>query len=135
MTDSLPIEEGITNDKVTFTESDDIGNILRILRLNQGYSIVVLSKKLGIAPNDISRIERSLSELPAEQVLRNWLKKLGCKNNTNNILKLARSHRISHTVRLKSKDPSNSDLVRIIEAYKDDELDDTDRALLAVIAR
>lgn len=135
MQDKLPIEDGITNDKIEFNEADDIGDILRLLRLNQGYSIPHMSKKLGMSVNRISKIERSLSQLPNEATLRTWLDKLGCKKNTNKILKLARSHKVSHNVRLHSKDTSNADLVRIIEAYKDKQLTETDRALLSVIAR
>ena len=131
----LPIEKGITNNEVTVKETDDIGHILRVLRLNQGYSIVKVSKMVGLPTQKISAIERSMSEIPSESLLRMWLKKLGCKDNLKQILELAREHQVKHWINLKSKDPSNSDLVRLIYLYRDGKLSSLDRALLTIIGR
>lgn len=132
---SLPIEQGIPNNKLTFQETDDFGRILKILRENQGYTIVSMSKKLSMATDKISRIERSLSELPSEVVLRKWLSKLGCKDNLKHLMTLARQHRVVHHLRLHSNDISNADMIRILDAYRDQSLTPLDRALLGVIAR
>lgn len=131
----LPIEKGITNNEVTVNETDDIGHILRVLRLNQGFSIIKVSKMIGLAPQKISAIERSQAEIPSESLLRQWLKKLGCKDNLKQILALAREHQVKHWVSLKSKDPSNSDLVRLIYLYRDGKLSPLDRSLLTIIGR
>lgn len=130
-----PIEKGIPNNQLTFQETDDFGAILKILRENQGYTIVRMSKMLSLATDKISRIERSLSELPNEIVLRKWLSKLGCKDNLRQLMTLARQHRVVHYLRLHSKDESNADMIRILDAYRDQKLTPLDRALLGVISR
>jgi transcriptional regulator with XRE-family HTH domain len=132
---SNPIEQGIPNNQLTFQETDDFGAILKILRENQGYTIVRMSKMLSLATDKISRIERSLSELPSEVVLRKWLSKLGCKDNLRQLMTLARQHRVVHYLRLHSKDESNADMIRILDAYRDQKLTPLDRALLGVISR
>lgn len=116
-------------------ETDDVGHILRTLRENHGYTLQEVCKMIGISAEKISKIERSHASLPNEAVLRMWLQKLGCKENLRQILLLAKQHRINHYVKLKGKDRSNSDLVRIIETYKDGLLSEFDRDLMAVIAR
>ena len=131
----LPIERGISNNEIVFKETDDFGSILRVLRENHGISLVSLSKKLGIGTETISKIERSLSGLPNEDTVRKWLEKLGCKDNVPELLRLYRQHKVMHSIRLHSKDPSNADLIRLIEAYKDQTLTDLDRDLLALIGR
>jgi transcriptional regulator with XRE-family HTH domain len=131
----LPIENDISNNELHFEETDDFGRILRILRENQGYTIIKMSKMISIAPERISKIERSLSEIPNEQVLRIWLTKLGCKDNLRKLMLLARKHRVVHWIRLHAKDESNADLIRLLDAYRDKILTDFDRALLGVIAR
>jgi len=129
------MDEYIPNDEMTFEETDDFGNILRTLRENQGYTIVRLSKMISLPPEKISKIERSLSEIPNEQVLRIWLKKLGCKDNARKLINIARTHRIVHWIRLHSGDESNADMIRLLDRYRDQSLSPMDRALLQVIAR
>ena len=131
----LPIERGITNNEVVFKETDDFGSVLRVLRENHGISLVILSKKLGLGAESISKIERSLASLPNEDVVRKWLEKLGCKDNLPELLRLYRQHKVMHSIRLHSKDPSNADLIRLLEAYKDQTLTELDRDLLALIGR
>lgn len=131
----LPIERGITNNEVVFKETDDFGSILRILRENHGMSLVTLSKKLGIGTETISKIERSLTSLPNEDKIRSWLEKLGCKDNLQQLLRLYRQHKVVHSLRLHAQDPSNANIIRILEAYKDKTLSELDRDLLALIAR
>lgn len=135
MSNELPIERGITNNEITFRETDDFGSILRVLRENHGMSIASLHKKIGVSVELISKIERSVSGLPTEDVVRRWLGVLGCKDNITELLNLYRSHKVVHSLRLHSKDPSNADLIRLIEAYKDQTLTELDRDLLALIGR
>lgn len=134
-TPRLPIEDGFTNPQLRFEETDDFGNVLRTLRLNHGISITVLSKRLGISVSDISSIERSDKDLPDEKTLAKWLDKLGCTTNKRHLMLLAKKHIVTHRVKLHAKDPANSDMIRLIQAYKDQILTDYDRALLSVIAR
>lgn len=127
--------ESKSNNELRFQETDDFGDILRILRENQGYTLVRMSKMLSMPTYAISKIERSLSELPSEVVLRKWLQKLGCKDNLRQLMTLARQHRVVHHLRLHAKDESNADMIRILDAYRDEKLTPFDRALLGVIAR
>ena len=134
-TDNLPIEEGIENNQLRFEEVDDYGLILRTLRMNQGYTIVSLAKMLNKPPQYISRVERSEAEIPNDVVLREWLKKLGCKDNLKSLLTKAHTYRVIHTIRLHSGDISNPDMIRLIDAYKDKSLSPLDRDLLKLLAR
>ena len=131
----LPIERGISNNELRFKETDDFGSILRVLRENHGISLISLSKKIGIGPESLSKIERSLAKLPDEHTIRSWLEKLGCKDNIPELLNLYRGHKVIHSLRLHSKDPTNADLIRILSAYKDKTLTDLDRDLLALVGR
>ena len=116
-------------------QTQDVGNILRELRQNHGWTIEQVSKKISLHPQKISRIERSAIDLPPEHTLRLWLEKLGCdKTATRNILNLARLHRVVHTIRLRGKDQSNADMIRIINAYRDETLTPFDRDMLSLIA-
>lgn len=117
-------------------QTQDVGNILRELRENHGWSITQMSKKIGLHPQRISKIERSVIDLPPEHILREWLSKLGCdKQATRSILNLARQHRVMHTISLRGKDQSNADMIRIINAYKDETLTQFDRDMLSLIAQ
>lgn len=131
----LPIEEGYTNNQLTFEETDDFGSILRTLRLNHGTSLTLLAKKMGIAPQVISKIERSEREMPDDNTLRRWLDKLGCKDNKRHLMNLAARHKVSHTIKLYMKDESNADMIRLMNAYKDKILTPLDRALLSLVGR
>lgn len=131
-------EEGLSNNEVSeqhFEQVQDFGNVLKLLRLNQGYTIETLSKKLSITPQKIGQIERSLSEIPDEFSLRRWLKALGCKDNVNKLIELSRRHRVSHTIRLHSKEECNADMIRLLDKYRAKELTDFDKALLSLIGR
>lgn len=134
-TDNLPIERGKTNNELHFEDTDDFGIILRILRENQGLTITKLSKMLSIDVARISRIERSLSEVPNEVVLRTWLQKLGCKDNLRKLLLIARKHKVVHSLHLHMKDESNADMIRLLDAYRDKILTPLDRHLLSVMCR
>jgi len=131
----LPIERGLTNNQLSFEETDDYGAILKVLRENQGLTIVKLSKMISLSPTKISQVERSLSEIPNEVVLRSWLQKLGCKDNLKKLILIARTHRVVHFLRLHSKDTANADMIRLLEAYRSKTLTPLDRSLLSVIAR
>src|SRR5690606_15272748 len=111
------------------------GAILRTLRNNQGYTLQQLSKKIGLIPSKISDIESSRRELPTEQKLRQWLTALGCKDNLNHLLLLARTYRIKHWVSLNQGDSSNPDIVRIMDTYRIGELSHYDRLLMTLIGR
>lgn len=131
--DISPIERGLTNNEIMFEQTDDFGTILRVLRENHGITIVKLSKMISMDPAQISKIERSLSEVPHEVVLRNWLKKLGCKDNLRKLMNIARTHRVTHTIKLHSKDTSNADLIRLLDAYRDKILTQFDKHLLSIM--
>lgn len=134
----LPAEDGISNNEVSekfFEQVQDFGSVLRTLRQNQGYTLEVMSKKLGKPPLSISNIERSVTNLPSELELRDWLKKLGCKDNLNKLIELSRRHRVNHSIRLYPREESNADIIRVIEAYKTKSLTSFDRALLSLIGR
>jgi predicted transcriptional regulator len=128
-------EEYIPNNKkkYEYSVSQDFGSILRELRENIGISIQKLSKRTGITPARISSVERCLSEIPNDAELRGWLQKLGCGGNTSALMKLAQRHRVFHRVSLHAKDPSNADLTRLLELYKDKKLTQFDRDLLSLI--
>lgn len=113
----------------------DFGEILRQLRLNHGYSQRQMAKKVGIDPQKISRIERSVDEVPNEPLLRKWLDVLGSVDNKKELLRLYRQHRVVHHVRLHRKDQSNADMIRLLEAYKEEKLSQFDRDMLSLIAR
>lgn len=132
---TLPIERGKTNNELHFEDTDDFGIILRILRENQGLTITKLSKMLSMDVAKISRIERSLSEVPNEVVLRLWLQKLGCKDNLRKLLLIARKHKVVHSLHLHMKDESNADMIRLLDAYRDKILTPLDRHLLSVMCR
>lgn len=129
MTDFIP------NSEMEFEEVTDFGKILRTLRENHGYTIQQVSKKVGIPPAQISAIERSQQELPPEVTLRAWLKKLGCEGNVKKLLLLARTFKLKHWIKLHQSDKSNADMIRLLDAYREENLTDFDRLLLKVIAR
>jgi transcriptional regulator with XRE-family HTH domain len=134
----IPAEADLDNNSVSekfFEEVQDFGSVLRALRINQGYTIEVMSKKLGLPPAKISEIERSVSDIPTDLLLRDWLRKLGCKDNLDKLMILARRHRVAHSIRLHAKEECNADLIRLIELYKQKKLTPFDKALLSLIGR
>lgn len=134
----IPAEVDLDNNSVSekfFEEVQDFGAVLRALRINQGYTIEVMSKKLGLPPAKISEIERSVSDIPTDLLLRDWLRKLGCKDNLDKLMILARRHRVAHSIRLHAKEECNADLIRLIELYKQKKLTPFDKALLSLIGR
>jgi transcriptional regulator with XRE-family HTH domain len=134
----IPAEADLDNNTVSekfFEEVQDFGSVLRALRINQGYTIEVMSKKLGLPPAKISEIERSVSDIPTDLMLRDWLRKLGCKDNLDKLMILARRHRVAHSIRLHAKEDCNADLIRLIELYKQKKLTPFDKALLSLIGR
>lgn len=123
------------NQKIIPEMVSDFGQLLRDLRDNHGYSIQKFSRIIGISPTKISRIECSRAELPPENDLRRWLNKLGCGKNTNKLILLARQWRINHYLRLHRNEACNPDIIRLLDAYREQKLTDHDRALLTLIAR
>ena len=122
--------------KVIDEQLTDLGSLLRELRENQGWSLLQMSKRLGMKPEKISRIERSVDEIPSDAKLRNWLKKLGLGDRqTTKVIKLANNFRIKHSLQLRSGEKCNADMIRVLEAYKDKKLTEYDRVLLSLIAR
>lgn len=126
----------VTNDKLAIPdEISDFGSLLRTFRLNHGYSIQTFSKMIGLPPKKIADIELCKSDLPAENILRTWLLKLGCGKQTHKILVLARQYRVKHWLTLVRGESANPDVLRLIDCYKAKKLSDYDRALLKLIAR
>jgi transcriptional regulator with XRE-family HTH domain len=114
----------------------DFGGLLRTLRNNHGYTVGQLSKRIGLTPYAIGKIERSESNLPSETILKEWFVCLGCKRETvNKLLLAARVFRVKHYVTLVSREKANPDIIRLLEAYRQDALTDYDRALLSLVAR
>lgn len=117
-------------------EISNIGLFLRDLRNYHGYTIKDVAQRLGFTNHKVGAIERSENDVPVESLLRKWLDYLGLSTtDINKVLIQAQTHRIKHTFRIKAKDTSNIDLLRIIEAYKSNALTSFDRELLRVIAR
>lgn len=129
--------EYITNAQLNIPEEiADFGDLLRTYRQNHGYSILQLSKMIGIPPQDISMIELSKKDLPPEPMLRTWLHKLGCgRVNTQKTILLSRQYRVKHWISLNRKEKCNPDLLRLLEAYRSEKLSDYDKALMKLIAR
>lgn len=113
----------------------DFGDMLRVLRNNHAYSLQKVSKMIGLPVRSISQIENCEQNLPAENILRLWLNKLGCGKNTNKLLIAARQFRVKHWIKLERKESSNPDMLRLIDAYKRKTLTNYDRALLKILAR
>jgi transcriptional regulator with XRE-family HTH domain len=116
-------------------EVPDFGTLLRTLRANHGYSVQRLSKMVGLPAKTISDVELSKRDLPPENQLRLWLNKLGCGRNTHKIIVMSRQYRVKHWLTLNRKESCNPDMLRLIDAYRNDKLSDYDRALLKLIAR
>lgn len=112
------------------------GSLLRLLRENHQYSLNDLSRRLNLSSNRISSIERGEKPLPAEEVLQIWLESLGLSKKviTDFIVK-ARAYKRFQTVKLNKNDPSNIDIVRLLEYYKQDQLTNYDKSLLRLICR
>ena len=116
-------------------EADDIGDILRTLRENQGFSLAFLASQLSIKAEHLSLIERSEKPLPSQAKLGLWLDKLGCVEVKPKIMLMAKQTRLCHEFKLISQDRSNNDIVRVVEAFKSGSLSEMDRDLLSIIAR
>jgi transcriptional regulator with XRE-family HTH domain len=114
----------------------DFGALLRHLRINHGYSLAQVAKRLGFMVSKVSNIERSIFELPGEEKLKEWFMILGCgKTNANKLMLASRLFRVKHTFTLMSKETANPDILRILEYYKQGMLTDFDRRLLQLVAR
>jgi transcriptional regulator with XRE-family HTH domain len=117
-------------------EIPNIGLFLREIREYHGYSIRQVAEYIGLTLTKVGAIERSENDVPIESVLRKWLLHLGLGvQDCNKVLIQAQSHRIKHTFKVKAKDPSNIDLMRIISAYRENKLTVFDRELLNLVAR
>lgn len=117
-------------------EVADFGDLLRQLRQYHGFTISQLSKRLGLPAADISAIEVSNKDLPTENILISWLSILGCsKIQTKKMILASRTFRIKHWIMLHRKEPCNPDIVRILDAYRNQKLTPYDKVLLRVIAR
>lgn len=112
------------------------GSLLRALRVNHGYSLTDMSRRLNLSINRLSAIERGDKPLPPEDVLEIWLDSLGLTAKTRNdfILK-SRAYKRIQTVKLIHNETANIDICRLLEYYKQGQLSAYDKALLRLICR
>lgn len=114
----------------------DFGGLLRDLRKNHGFSQAQVSRKIGVTINRVQQIENNRIRLPSTDVLKDWLLALGCGIQvTNKILIAAKNLQTKQFFTLNNREKANPDIVRIIQVYKQEELTDYDRCLLALIGR
>lgn len=138
MREEIPVSSiGLSNSEIIVPEQiSNVGTILRDLRVNHGYSLAQIGKKIGYTTIAVSRIERSLQEIPGESVLRDWFMLLGCgKKNTNKLILATRAFRSKHTYYMQPKELANVDILRLMAHYQQNALTDFDRALLSLVAR
>lgn len=127
------MEDYVENTDKVFELTKSVGSILRELRTNQGLSVVQMAKMLNRSPTFVSNIELGKTEIPREAELEAWFKKLGCKNNLKHLMSIARLSLVNHQIKLHRDDPSNADMIRLLEAYKENKLSQLDRDLLSVV--
>ena len=113
----------------------DFGLILRNLRTNLGLTTVGVAKEIGKSQSYITHVEKGMTAAPKRETLRKWLKALHCEERFEELHSLALLNRTSIHAKLVPQDPSNADLARIIDAYKENNLSEADRLTLSVIAR
>jgi transcriptional regulator with XRE-family HTH domain len=114
----------------------DFGGLLKDLRDNHGFSQALVAKKIGLSIQTIHAVESNKRSLPSSDILKDWLMALGCgRSVTNKLLIAAKNLKNKHYITLNNKERSNPDIVRLIEVYRQGELTDYDRCLLALIAR
>ena len=114
----------------------DFGGLLKDLRDNHGFSQALVAKKIGLSLQTIHSVECNKRSLPSSDILKDWLMALGCgRSVTNKLLIAAKNLKTKHFITLNNKERSNPDIVRLIEVYRQGELTDYDRCLLALIAR
>ena len=130
-------DEFIDNNHLEIPESvPHFGTLLRELRDNHGYSIPQLSKRISLPVRSISAIELGNQDLPIEPILRSWLRALGCNTVTvNKIVRISRQFKIKHWIKLDRNETANTDLLRLLEAYRNKELTDYDRTLMFLLCR
>jgi len=113
----------------------DFGLILRNLRTNLGITTTVLAQQIGLSQTYVTHVEKGVTSAPKRDTLRKWLKALHCEERFEELNSLALLNRTSVHAKLIPRDPSNADLARIIDAYKENRLTEADRLTLSVIAR
>ena len=124
-------------DKCTIPdEVPDFGDLLHQIRLWHGMTIVQLAKRLSLKTSDISAIERSNKNLPPENILINWLIILGLSNaDSRKVILMSRTFRVKHWIILNRKETANTDIIRLLDAYRLESLTDFDRTLLRLLCR
>jgi transcriptional regulator with XRE-family HTH domain len=113
----------------------DFGTILRNIRVNLGITVSALAKQIGVSQSYVTTVERGMRSAPKRDRLRAWLKALHCSERFDELHELAVLNRTSIYSRLIPKDPSNEDIVRIMDAYKANELTEMDRLTLSCLCR
>lgn len=113
----------------------DFGLILKNLRVNLGLTIRTVSEQIGKSTAYISNVEGGHAASPKRDTLRKWLEALHCSDRFDELNELAMLNRTYVQARLKPRDPSNPDIVTIMEKYDTGKLTDYDRQLLSCIDR
>lgn len=132
-----PIDLNEDLDKITIPdEVPDFGDLLRQIRQWHGITIAQLAKRLSLDGPKISKIERSDSDLPPENILLQWLSILGLsKADIRKVILISRTFRIKHTITLHRKETANTDIIRLLDTYRLENLTDFDRTLLRLICK
>lgn len=135
--DNKPIDLSQNLDKLTIPdEVPDFGDLLRQIRLWHGMTIAQLAKRLSLDSQKISKIERSDSDLPPENILQLWLGILGLSTpDARKVILLSRTFRVKHWITLNRKETANTDIIRLLDTYRLDGLTDFDRTLLRLLCR
>lgn len=113
----------------------DFGLILRNIRINHGFTIRLIAEQIGKSTAYISDVEHGHSAPPKRETLRNWLKALHCEDRFDELHELALLNRTYVQARLQPRDPSNADIVTVVEKYTSGRLTEYDRQLLSCIER
>jgi transcriptional regulator with XRE-family HTH domain len=132
-----PIDLTDNLDQLTIPdEVPDFGDLLRQIRNYHGFTIAQLAKRLSYDSAKISKIERSDSDLPPENILLQWLSILGLNRaDIRKVVLISRTFRVKHCITLHRKETANTDIIRLLDTYRLEGLTDFDRTLLRLLCK
>jgi len=107
---------------------------MKSLRVGNGITLRKVADALNLSIRTIGNVEMGYNAPPKADRLKLWLSAIGEPKRYNEALRFLKAVKVKRTIGYRVGDKSNEHIDRILDAYEQGRLSETDQALIKMIA-
>lgn len=134
MPTKLPPRKPKPKQKRTGPIVSDFGAYLKSLRVSNGITLKKVAESLNLSVRTVGNTEMGYNKPPNAERLKLWLSAIGETSKYGEALRLLKAVKTYRTIGYRTGDHSNEHIDRLLDAYEQGRLTETDQSLIKMIA-